>query len=66
MKKFITTLIAIFIYTLIRAQVPEAINYQGLARNNSGNIITNHTVSLRLSILSGSVSGTPVYEETHP
>jgi len=49
----------------IFAQAPEAINYQGVARDNSGNVIASQTVSLRLSILSGSSSGTAVYVETH-
>ncbi len=39
-------------------------NYQAVARNASGNLITNQLVGLRLSILSGSATGTVVYSET--
>lgn len=47
------------------AQSPQAINYQGLARDNAGNILANQIISLRLSVLSGTASGTVVYAETH-
>jgi len=47
------------------AQAPQAINYQGLARDNSGTVIANHLVALRISILSGSMTGSAVYVETH-
>ncbi len=46
------------------AQVPQALNYQAVARNSSGNLITNQTVGLRLSVLAGSSTGTVSYEET--
>ncbi len=46
------------------AQVPQALNYQAVARNTSGNLITNQLVGLRLSILAGSSTGTVSYEET--
>jgi len=39
-------------------------NYQGVARDNGGNVLTNQNVGLRLSILSGSISGTVEYSET--
>lgn len=47
------------------AQTPQAFNYQGIARDNKGNAITNKNISLRLSILSGSATGTAEYVETH-
>jgi len=46
------------------AQVPQALNYQAVARNTSGNLITNQLVGLRLSVLAGSSTGTVSYEET--
>ena len=46
------------------AQVPQALNYQAVARNASGNLITNQLVGLRLSILAGSSTGIVSYEET--
>lgn len=43
----------------------EGFNYQGVARDNSGSVIANSSISLRLSILDGSVSGISEYIETH-
>jgi hypothetical protein len=49
----------------INAQVPEAFNYQAVVRNSSGDIISNQQVKFRISILTGSETGTTVYSETH-
>ena len=46
------------------AQAPESMNYQAVIRDGSGNVVANQTVSLRIKILQGSVSGSPVYVET--
>jgi hypothetical protein len=55
-----------FLFTIVfaKAQVPQAFNYQGIARDTLGNPIANKTLSVRASILSGSVSGTVQYSET--
>ena len=47
------------------AQTTQAISYQGLARDNSGIVLSNQLVALRLSILSGSAAGIVVYSDTH-
>lgn len=47
------------------AQTPQAINYQGVARDNSGVVMATKTISLRLSILDSSFSGKAIYVETH-
>ncbi|MCG3166742.1 MAG: hypothetical protein POELPBGB_02523 [Bacteroidia bacterium] len=47
------------------AQSPEKINYQGVARDNSGNVLASDAIGLRITIRSGSGSGTIVYRETH-
>ncbi len=47
------------------AQAPQAIPYQGVARNAAGNIIASQPVSLRVSIHDGTAAGTVVYKETH-
>jgi len=64
-RLFLTILIFLLCKNLSFAQTPQAINYQGVARDNSGNVIANQAVSLRLSILSGSATGIAVYVETH-
>lgn len=45
--------------------VPQGINYQGLARNSSGLVLSNQAVSVKVGIYSSSVNGTPEWEETH-
>ena len=47
------------------AQAPQAIPYQGVARNASGNILSNQSIGLRLSIMDLIPAGTVVYSETH-
>lgn len=53
-----------FVYTA-SAQAPQAINYQGIARNGAGQTLLNQSVGIRLSILDSSSMGTAVYVETH-
>jgi len=47
------------------AQAPHKINFQSILRNSSGEVIGNSSVSLKISILSGSINGSSVYSETH-
>jgi len=65
MKKLYFLIIIMLITVLvINAQTPQGINYQGMARDNSGNVLANQTVSLRFSVLSGNINGNAVYVET--
>jgi hypothetical protein len=50
---------------LLAAQVPQALEFQGVARDATGNVLSAQSVALRLSILSGSPAGTVVYQESH-
>lgn len=65
MKKIITILASVFMTALAIAQSPEKMSYQAVIRNNSDVLLTNQTVSMQISILQGSASGTAVYVETH-
>lgn len=47
------------------SQAPNAFNYQSVARNSNGEIMTNLAVGIRLSIRDNSSTGTIVYQETH-
>jgi hypothetical protein len=59
-------ILLVFIYSShIFAQAPEAFKYQALARDLSGQAVINSPVSLRLSILDGSVAGPVVFQESH-
>lgn len=66
MKNLILLLLTIVLFGTgnIFAQSPRAINYQGVARDASGNPIVNQSIGLRYSIRSGSPGGTLEYQET--
>ena len=57
--------IAIFISSSLKAQVPQGINYQAVVRNATGQIVQNQSVSVKFSIHQATPTGTIVYEETH-
>lgn len=63
MKKLIY-LSLFFIGIDVCAQAPSKFNYQAVARDNSGNPLSNKLISIRLSILNTSPSGPEVYKET--
>ena len=47
------------------SQAPQKINFQSILRNTNGEVVVNKAVSLKISILSGSINGISVYSETH-
>ncbi len=55
----------VLVSTTVTAQPPQKFNYQGVARMANGSPIASQAIGLRISILEGSSSGTPVYVETH-
>ena len=65
MKKIILFVALLFIGFYIKAQSPQAIPYQAIVRNASGNIISNQAVKLRFSIHDSLATGTVVYKEIH-
>jgi hypothetical protein len=64
MKK--TTFLLLILLTGLQSfsQTPQAINYQAVARNAQGLIIPTQNITIRFSVLDGSVTGTVVYQET--
>ncbi|MBC7389606.1 MAG: hypothetical protein H7329_10370 [Opitutaceae bacterium] len=51
---------------VLLAQIPQAFNYQGIARDLSGNPLANKAIKVRLSILSESgTNQTTLYSESH-
>src|SRR6056297_3613551 len=50
---------------IIDAQSPDMFNYQAVARDDQGNVLSNQDVGIKISILQGSASGAVVYEEEH-
>lgn len=50
---------------ILVAQAPQSFQYQSVVRNASGNPVVSQNVGVRISILQGSATGTPVFTETH-
>jgi uncharacterized protein (TIGR02145 family) len=57
-------IIFLFINVLI-GQSPEKMSFQAVIRDASGELVSNSSVGLKMSVLQGSVSGTLAYSETH-
>lgn len=66
MKKYICFILGLMTITFMaNAQAPQAIPYQGVARNASGSIIASHAISLRISIHDLTATGPVVLSENH-
>jgi hypothetical protein len=64
MKNLYALLVISLISTGLLSQPPQKMSYQAVIRNSSDPLVTNHVVGIRVSILHGSATGTPVYVET--
>lgn len=65
MKKLHLILTTFFIAAIAVAQTPQLINYQAVARNNSGQALANQTIKIRISLnASDASSATTFYSET--
>lgn len=64
-KLFIFSFLIVLWAFQLQAQTPHAMKYQTVIRNNAGEALVNKLVAIRASILSGSTSGTMVYQEVH-
>jgi len=64
MKKILLiALLSMGLAFAVKAQAPQQFNYQGAARNSNGTPIANKNISLRISILDASATGTAQYSE---
>lgn len=59
------TLFFAFLSLYSFAQAPQGFNYQGVARDANGAPYDSVHINVEISILDGSVNGTPVYSEAH-
>ncbi len=64
MKKILFALLLVLNFSAF-AQAPQAFKYQGIARDNTGAVLSSATISIRPSIRDGSATGLIVYQETH-
>lgn len=71
MKKIKTIVAAVcfvagsLFYNSLFAQAPQKFSYQTVVRNASQGLVANQSCGIRISIRSGSATGTVVYSETH-
>jgi|GEM_PF-1137105 len=63
MKKIV--LLLLLISSALYAQVPQGISHRGIVYNTSGDLVTDASVKIRISILDNSITGTSVYTEIH-
>lgn len=47
------------------AQAPQMFSYQGVARDNGGNVLANQAIGLQIDIHQATPGGTVVFSETH-
>lgn len=69
MKNLLTKSAILLLFTFyfplstVLAQVPQAINFQAIARDGGGNPMVNTNIQIRLSVLDSAQGGTIVYQE---
>jgi uncharacterized protein (TIGR02145 family) len=64
-KLTLSVILVLGLFIQLIAQVPQSFKYQAVVRDISGNIITNQAVTVRISILAKTETGTVVYSEVH-
>ncbi len=62
---FVSSLLALLPLPSLKAQVPQAFNYQSVLRDAQGSPLEDAALSVRFRILKGSATGPAVFEETH-
>jgi hypothetical protein len=63
--KLLLFVAGVTISLLASGQVPQLIDYQGMARDGSGIPLANTTIGVRMSVMEGPLPGTNVYSERH-
>ncbi|HYW94386.1 MAG TPA: hypothetical protein VE870_02235 [Bacteroidales bacterium] len=63
MRKIYIIFITIFSVATAWSQSPDMMSYQAVIRSSDGNLLTNTSVGIQVSILQGSTDGTAVYVE---
>lgn len=65
MKYLVLSILVFFTLTVSAQTPPQGFTYQAVARNSLGNILPSTPMTVRLSIINTSPSGTLLYQETH-
>lgn len=64
MKKITLALLLLSSFTILFAQAPQKMSYQSVIRKTDGTLVASTLVSIKISILLGSATGTATYIET--
>jgi hypothetical protein len=70
-KKYLAPFLMILLIAILflvenaNAQAPEKMSYQAVIRDAGENLLVNKAIKVRISVLSGSATGSIVYSETH-
>ncbi len=64
MKKLVLLIVTVILVKAVQAQIPQTLNYQGIARNASGEPIRYQEISVRISIIDSALAGKVAYQET--
>lgn len=59
------SMLLLFSSSIVLAQSPNEFSYQAVVRGVNNQILTNHNVGIRLSILQSSTNGSIIYSESH-
>lgn len=62
--KGLFTVLATVMFLYVDAQSPEKMSYQAMIRNSNNELIIDQRIGIKITILKGSIYGTPVYSET--
>ena len=66
MKKItLLSILTLVFFNNLLSKTPNLMSYQAVIWDASGNLVSEKIVSIKISILQGSVTGTSVYSETH-
>lgn len=65
MKKVNLIVIILFIGTIIYGQAPEKMSYQAVIRDATNTLVSSTSVGMQISVVQGSMNGSPVYIELH-
>lgn len=63
--RLLSSLLAALLSAFLFAQAPNAFDFQGVARDASGNVLAVQGIGLRISVHSGTAIGPVEYQETH-
>ncbi|PSJ71445.1 hypothetical protein C7N43_39280, partial [Sphingobacteriales bacterium UPWRP_1] len=64
-QRFWAVLLLLAVTCTLFAQAPNRINYQAIARNASGQALTNQNVAVRISVRQNTAGGAVQYQERH-